>query len=333
MKILIWLFTFSFFTASCISDISDPALEEALKNGDVSRDVDDGATDFSGTPWAQKASMLTARRFSTCSVYDGKIYVFGGKDDSDNNLSSVEVYDPISNSWSYKSSMDTDRNSAASVTVNGRILIFGGQVYGSPNYYMDVVAEYNPTSDTWVNKSQVMPAAIYELKAEVVNNLVYLFGGTNASGSKLSSVYEYDPVGDTYTTKSSMNYVHTRFSSAVVDSKIYAIAGEIDKSEEYDVASNSWQTIEDFFDSNGYDHAGLALNGLVHTFGGNNGNYTQAYNPSSNSWNSKTGNKYSSARIYGQCAATVNGKIYLIGGYTQYSVSSVYEYDPSKDLL
>ena len=51
-------------------------------------------------PWTEKTPMPTARTFLYASVVEGKIYAIGGaKSTSQYPLSTVEVYDPVTDTW------------------------------------------------------------------------------------------------------------------------------------------------------------------------------------------------------------------------------------------
>jgi N-acetylneuraminic acid mutarotase len=47
----------------------------------------------------------------------GKLYVFGGHDSYEENLSTAEVYDPASDSWAQVLSLTTERNSVVAVAL------------------------------------------------------------------------------------------------------------------------------------------------------------------------------------------------------------------------
>ncbi len=54
--------------------------------------------DPTANQWYTVASMGTRRAYSACTVYDGYIYVAGGRDGR-SRFSSVERYDPMANMW------------------------------------------------------------------------------------------------------------------------------------------------------------------------------------------------------------------------------------------
>src|ERR1051326_6071290 len=62
-----------------------------------------------GGTWAVKAPMPTARHDMATSPVNGVIYAIGGKDLADNDLGTVEAYDPASNTWTTKASMPMPR--------------------------------------------------------------------------------------------------------------------------------------------------------------------------------------------------------------------------------
>ena len=59
--------------------------------------------------WAQLASMGTARKCHASAAVGDKLYVFGGIDGDDEDLSTAEVYDPASNSWAQVTSLTSAR--------------------------------------------------------------------------------------------------------------------------------------------------------------------------------------------------------------------------------
>ena len=51
-----------------------------------------------GDPWIEVGSLTRARNFHACAVMSGKVYSIGGE--SGDIQSSVEVYDPVTQTWS-----------------------------------------------------------------------------------------------------------------------------------------------------------------------------------------------------------------------------------------
>ena len=101
----------------------------------------DPATD----KWTKKANVPTARDFSTSAV-NGRIYAIGGCPPDwlpgDPFLSTVEEYDPTTDTWTKKANMPTARSCYTSA-VNGKIYAIGGF---DGNRALSIVEEYDPGS-------------------------------------------------------------------------------------------------------------------------------------------------------------------------------------------
>ena len=55
--------------------------------------------DPTANEWYTVASMGTQRSCAGCAVYNGYLYVVGGRNEQQTTLSSVERYDPMTNVW------------------------------------------------------------------------------------------------------------------------------------------------------------------------------------------------------------------------------------------
>jgi hypothetical protein len=125
------------------------------------------------------------------SVVDGKIYAIGGIIyNMGPPLSTVEVYDPVTDTWTTKAPMPTARVTfSATSAVNGIIFVIGG---ASGEIAFSTVEAYDPETDTWTEKTS-MPGARTGLATSVVGEKIYAIGGSPAShGANMSTVYEYD---------------------------------------------------------------------------------------------------------------------------------------------
>jgi len=85
----------------------------------------DPATDT----WTQKSDMPTKRRTFTTDVLDGKIYTIGGyipEVAGYPGLTTVEVYDPATDTWTTAPDMPTGRFGSRTSVVDEKIYVFGG---------------------------------------------------------------------------------------------------------------------------------------------------------------------------------------------------------------
>ena len=124
--------------------------------------------------WTRKADMPTQRSgFDTCIV-NGKIYVIGGEIEGFGNLSTstVEMYNPKTDTWERKADMPTARSSVSVSVVDGKIYAVGGTEL--KRFEIDVlfkgefrkvkqweikelptVEMYDPVIDTWTQKADM----------------------------------------------------------------------------------------------------------------------------------------------------------------------------------
>ena len=129
---------------------------------------------------------------------------------------------------------------------------------------LDVVEQYNPSTDSWTSKSS-MPNARYRAPGVVVDGIIYIVGGTGAE----TKVDVYDPATDDWTTQpSTMPTARSQLSAASVDGKIYAIGGQptliID---EYDPGTDSWNP-KTATSSGREGFSASTVNGKIYLIGG-----------------------------------------------------------------
>ena len=188
-------------------------------------EVYDPATDT----WSTKANMPTSREGLAAAAIDGKLYVVGGWNDTDFPKvpwrSTLEVYDPATNTWSTKANMPTPRINPAAVAIDGKLYVVGGRNVDGYATGLDVLEVYDPVTDTWSTKAN-MPTGRHGLAAVPIFGWLYAVGGQNSQG--LSKKLEvYDPVTDDWSTLDDMSTARKWLAAAAIDGKIYAAGGEL----------------------------------------------------------------------------------------------------------
>jgi N-acetylneuraminic acid mutarotase len=140
--------------------------------------------------WATKAPMPTGRTQLAVGVVNvggsDKIYAIGGLANGI-NLTTVEEYDPGTNTWTTKVPMPTGRRALAVGVVGGKIYAIGGS--GDVCVHCATVEEYDPATNTWTTKTP-MPTGRYGLAVGVVGSKIYVVGGTSSASSYLTTVEE-----------------------------------------------------------------------------------------------------------------------------------------------
>jgi N-acetylneuraminic acid mutarotase len=124
-----------------------------------------------------KSPMPTKRAYYSASVVGGKIYVFGGYNETGTFLDTVEIYDPSTDNWSTGTSMTVGRRSLASAAYGKYIYLFGGF---NNEGGLSLVEEYDTKTNTWTNCQGECPSmseARYSHTATTFNNKIHLLGG------------------------------------------------------------------------------------------------------------------------------------------------------------
>jgi N-acetylneuraminic acid mutarotase len=233
-----------FLTASCI--MAKPAFSSA---------------DLVEDSWASKAPMHQARAGLGVVAVNGKIYAIGGmlstRYPPKGFVGTNEEYNPETDTWITKASMPTPRAYFAIAAHQNEIYCIGGLVGiretpADPSLNLPgfVTTEeltvgqcevYDTVTNTWKRVSS-MPKNAQNIQAHVVNGKIYVIDA--------AFTYVYDPVNDSWTSKTRMPPVSSPMS-VVVGNKII-VTGEntteirwgVESSEQeifvYDTETDSW---------------------------------------------------------------------------------------------
>ena len=75
--------------------------------------------------WVEVGSLAVARNNFACAVHDGKIFVIGGGDGR--YLSSVEIFDPASETWTFGPMFPKELTDARAFSWGGSLWVMGGK--------------------------------------------------------------------------------------------------------------------------------------------------------------------------------------------------------------
>jgi len=187
--------------------------------------------DPSTNNWSVKDTMPKPIGDMAIAVINDKIYILGGFDYNLNN--SVYEYNPTNDSWVKKANMPTGRIALTAAVVNSKIYAIGGnRGTAIDDTCLVTVEEYNPLADTvggtpWITKSS-MPTVRSGLASAVVNDKIFVFGGFNETGGVkvyLSTLEVFDPIANTWQTKTSMPTARGALSAVAVSNLIYVVGG------------------------------------------------------------------------------------------------------------
>ena len=271
--------------------------------------------------------MTTARDALSSGVVNGQLYAIGGSAPVVGYVTTVEAFDPASDSWTTRAPMGTAIATHTSNAVGDSIYVMGGHHF-SLNISLDTVEAYNPIGNAWTAKAS-MPTAKEGHTSAVVNDKIYAIGGRN-SGGFLSTVEEFDPSTNMWTPKASMPTPRAELSSAAINGVIYVFGGHsgsvaLDDVDSFDPLSNQWASRAAMPIAR-FRHTSTALNGRVYVFGGYNDSATEfltivhEYDPITDTWtncgSAAPGNSCAdmpTGRIY-PASSELNGQIFVMGG-------------------
>jgi Tol biopolymer transport system component len=205
--------------------------------GTASVEEYDPATDT----WTSKAPISNAVWGLRAGVANGKIYVFGGANNPGGNsthFSTVEEYDPSTNTWTLKSPMSEAKYNMAIGVFNDKIYIIAGS---RGDIAFETTEQYDPLTDTWTTKTP-MPVARHLAYFAATSNKIYLFG---------DPIYVYDMATDSWSTRPAPPFDNVGApAAAALNGKIYVFGGSfswggtgpigIPDVYEYDPSTDTW---------------------------------------------------------------------------------------------
>jgi N-acetylneuraminic acid mutarotase len=256
-------------------------------------------------------------------------------------------------SWIALEPMTTARSGLGVAVVGGKIYAIGGQ---NGDGVLNVNEEYDPVTNQWTSKTS-MPTARSDFAIAVFQNKIYVIGGTNGSGiaegeSLPTGVTEvYDPITDTWETKTPMATPRQELEANVVSDKIYLIGGvryaggfvhlEFDENDVYDPATDSWTTKAPL-PTAVWGYSSAVVDNKIYLIGGGNktldGTFpvtlNQIYTPATNTWN--LAKDVPKGLWHAAAGATTDvlapKRIYVLGGsYSEAAYNLTQTYDPETD--
>ncbi len=227
--------------------------------------------------WVAVASLDTARTNIAAVGADGKVYIAGGNLDGGitgfRTVTTLEVYDPASDSWTTKQPMSVKRSRAAAAESGGKIYVMGG-IQTNNQAPVATVEEYDPSTDTWTAKADMPTARFGAGVVTASDGKIYVFGGGDLS-QNFSIVDVYDPSTNSWSSREPMP-VARNVPGAVLgdDGLIYIIGGVpqggggLNTVDVYDPATDGWSTGPQMLGERYVFGTAKAANGRIYVVGG-----------------------------------------------------------------
>jgi len=270
--------------------------------------------------WVVKQDMPTARQGLAAATLNGQLYALGGTIDYSSNFSTVEIYDPGTNSWTAGPSMPIALNQFGAGS-------WGTRIYVTPGNSM---FHFDSASNQWFTDASLNSNvnAGFGVAVGVINGIVYVAGGGNCPAGTCQAtnyLWAFDTRSSTWGAKRGMNTARENAAAVGLNGLLYILGGQINSNtsntpptalvsaEAYNPATDSWTVVPDVPTAR-YNPMATAIAGIIYIFGSGQAYgdlQVDAYNPVTNAWTTKT---FMKSQRYGPAASAVSGTLYVVGG-------------------
>ncbi len=286
--------------------------------------------------WVSKAPMLTNRTSMPGHgvVIDDKIYIGCGFDGV-NALSTIEVFNPQTDSWSIETNMPATNSQCEMVSIGHKIYILGGAI-DFPEA-TNTLYEYDVITGQWSQKAP-MSKPRKNFAADLLHGKIYAFGGseyyTQNNQDELASVEVYDPETDTWTFAAEMPEPRASHAVAVLNAKAYILGGSdwvdgsyknIAEIDVYDPNLDSWERLNAKINTR-FLLAASASSGKIYAIGGagfeGSSQLVEEFNPANNEIREVTSMPTGRSSM---SAVNYHNAVYVIGGRSAENPSNFVE--------
>ena len=255
---------------------------------------------------------------ATGVAVDGRLYMLGRSE----NVSTVEIYDPRTDTWSTGAQMLTPRNEMAVAALDGLIYAIGG--WNLSAVPVATVEVYDPRTDTWSERAPLRGRSRAGARAAVIDGRLFVLGGTldircpgcNLFHTSTNEMLVYNPEDDSWTAVK----VHPAGGDGTpcaLDGRIYTIGGANDGRGvyQYDPAADAWSRKTNLPEQGWLLEVGV-LDGRMAAVGfGYNFDGLFLYDPATDEW--RPGRASPGVRIVQnlpvQLGVVIDGRLYCAG--------------------
>ncbi|KAL3195166.1 hypothetical protein MRX96_045723 [Rhipicephalus microplus] len=187
--------------------------------------------------WDRAADMLHARACHGAVVVHEKIMVVGGKDDKEEILNSVELYNPASDSWVPYRHLPLPLMACGVGFLGGMVYVVGGvttkkQVFTgmTPAEVLSTVHATDPNERTWVRRPSLPEPRAY-CTALTIHHELWLAGGLKPAGrdpasfTNLVDVLAFDSLRGRWEFRFKLSRARHAVAAANADDRVYVIGG------------------------------------------------------------------------------------------------------------
>ncbi len=229
--------------------------------------------------------------------------------------------------WVEKTSIPTvGRHRACGCAVGNRGYVGLGHISNTTgNIIYNDWWEYDPGTDSWMQKANFAPGTRYHAIAFSLGNYAFVGTGTDGTFSDRDDMWKYSPANNSWTPVANVpGGPRSGAFAFTINGKGYVALGDYQTDcEEYDPVANAWTTKAPAL-AGGYSTVGAVYNGKCYMGVGQNQQW-QSFDPLTNSWQMLP--SFPGITRFGSGSFEYNGWIYVISGsdwVTEYSDSWAY---------
>jgi DNA-binding CsgD family transcriptional regulator len=206
--------------------------------------------DTTSNAWTPLASKPTPATGIQAALLGGRIYLPGGQNRAGEQLTVLEIYDPIGDTWETGPAMPVGLSRYALVAFEGKLYIFGGW---DGTQITPTVLVFDPDLENWEMRSS-MPSALADAGAVVASNRIHLVGGMNETGP-VATNWIYTPARegqDPWQEAAPMLDARSGHGIVTIADSIHILGGEKGTGStpnhlEYSPQLDTWQIVDDPF--------------------------------------------------------------------------------------
>jgi plastocyanin len=144
---------------------------------------------------------------------------------------------------------------ADGITLPGGFTVFNNKLYILGGYQFltgmaDTIWEFTPGTNTWVQKTAVLPEGLGYIPTTTIGNVIYTGGGCTFDPTAIlvdtTNSFKYDPVADTITTITSIPRATGNTRALNLNGKMWVMGGDVmwpsdsNEVDVYDPDTDSW---------------------------------------------------------------------------------------------
>ena len=228
--------------------------------------------------WQQLAPVPTARTEVTAAARGTEIFVMGGFAEIGGTVTTVEVYDTVTDTWRNGPPLPIAVNHAMSATARGTVYVFGG--YRGPGLENPTRRAFALVGGQW-RAIPRMPEVRAAAGAALVNSKIYIAAGVGP-GHLADKMFVFDPTTRLWSTRRGVPTPRQHLGVTGARGRVWVIAGRehgfdtnTGRAEVFTVAqTRHWRRIADLPTARGGLGAAATDNGFVVAAGGEGPNGT-----------------------------------------------------------